>query len=140
MNKYKHRIDRMVLDLDGDYVYILEVKQLQAENKRLVDCLHKIQARKLVLKNQCESDIERLQAENKKLKNLNDLSKIHKEMIESSIERIFRLGEEIKKLKKIAELALDVHTRDPVNVKAKWGVCQANAEQKLVEMIEALEG
>ncbi len=48
-----------------------------------------------------------------------------------------QLLSDLAALQKIADFAFDIHTRDPVNVKKKWGVCGVKAEEKLCEMIEA---
>ena len=53
------------------------------------------------------------------------------------IERRWQLQSELAALQKIADFAFDIHTRDPVNVKNKWGVCGVKAEEKLCDMIEA---
>lgn len=51
-----------------------------------------------------------------------------------------QLQAENKKLWEIANLALDLHTRDPVIVRAGWGCFGEDAEELLVEKIEALKG
>ncbi len=48
-----------------------------------------------------------------------------------------KLQSQLTALQKIADFAFDIHTRDPVNVKNKWGVCGVKAEEKLCDMIEA---
>jgi len=45
-------------------------------------------------------------------------------------------AERIKELEKIADLAYDLHTKDPLNIKKKWGVSGVKAEKLLCEMIE----
>lgn len=57
--------------------------------------------------------------------------------IETFIEEYEDLQSDLAALKKIADFAFDIHTRDPVNVKKKWGVCGVKAEEKLCEMIES---
>jgi len=32
-DRYRHRSDRMVLDPDGDYIHISDVRDIQAENR-----------------------------------------------------------------------------------------------------------
>jgi len=44
------------------------------------------------------------------------------------------------KLKEIASLALDIHTRDSFYVMEKWGFIGVNADELLVAKIEALKG
>ena len=44
------------------------------------------------------------------------------------------------KLKEIASLALDIHTRDSFYVMEKWGFVGVNADELLVAKIEALKG
>ena len=53
---------------------------------------------------------------------------------------IRRLEAANEKLQEIADMAYDLHTRDPVNVKNKWGVCGSKAEELLCKKIEALKG
>ncbi len=57
--------------------------------------------------------------------------------IDGAIKEVKRLQSDLTVLKKIADFAFDIHTRDPVNVKKKWGVCGVKAEEKLCEMIES---
>ena len=73
-----------------------------------------------------------LQAENARLKALLSHSKTQLEYDE--------LQAENDKLKEIASLALDIHTRDPLVVSAKWGFTGPKAEELLVVKIEALKG
>jgi len=40
-------------------------------------------------------------------------------------------------MKDIIDLAYDIHTKDPVKIKKKWGVCGVEAEKLLCEKIEA---
>jgi len=51
-------------------------------------------------------------------------------------EIIRKQKDRIKELEKIADLALDLHTKDPLNIKKKWGVSGVQAEKLLCEMIE----
>ena len=44
------------------------------------------------------------------------------------------------KLKEIASLALDIHTRDSFYVMGKWGFVGVTADELLVAKIEALKG
>jgi len=70
-------------------------------------------------------------------------AKQHRQYIEEYDEVIKQhkqLQAENEKLKQIADFTLDIHTRDPINTKNKWGVCGAAAEEKLVGMIENLKG
>ena len=57
-----------------------------------------------------------------------------------AVEKIRELQAENDKLKEIASLALDIHTRDPLVVSAKWGFTGPKAEELLVAKIEALKG
>jgi hypothetical protein len=54
--------------------------------------------------------------------------------------KVERLEAEIAKLKDIADLAFDIHTRDPINVKERWGAMGNAAERLLIDKIEALRG
>jgi len=51
-----------------------------------------------------------------------------------------KLKAENAKLKEIASLALDIHTRDSFYVMEKWGFVGVNADELLVAKIEALKG
>jgi len=51
-----------------------------------------------------------------------------------------KLKAENAKLKEIASLALDIHTRDSFYVMEKWGFIGVNADELLVSKIEALKG
>jgi len=42
----------------------------------------------------------------------------------------------IKDLEKIADFAYDLHTKDHLNIKKKWGVSGVQAEKLLTDMIE----
>jgi hypothetical protein len=53
---------------------------------------------------------------------------------------ILRQEKRIEQLKDIADLSYDIHTRDPANVKHKWGVCLAEAEELLCDKIEQVRG
>jgi len=44
--------------------------------------------------------------------------------------------ERIEELEKIAELALDLHTKDPLIINDRWGVSGVQAEKLLCQMIE----
>lgn len=55
-------------------------------------------------------------------------------------ETINKQQERIKELEEIADLAYDIHTRDPINIREKWGVWRVPAEKLLCEMIESLKG
>jgi len=55
-------------------------------------------------------------------------------------EKYINLKAENVSLKEIADLALDIHTRDKLYVKEKWGVMGIDAEKLLVSKIEALTG
>ena len=79
-----------------------------------------------------EEQAKALQAENARLKALLEHSKTQLEYDE--------LQAENDKLKEIASLALDIHTRDPLVVSAKWGFTGPKAEELLVAKIEALKG
>jgi len=54
------------------------------------------------------------------------------------LENFRKLQAENASLKEIADLALDIHTRDELYVKEKWGVMGINAEKLLVRKIEDL--
>ena len=54
------------------------------------------------------------------------------------LENFRKLQAENVSLKEIADLALDIHTRDKLYVKEKWGVMGINAEKLLVRKIEDL--
>lgn len=58
-----------------------------------------------------------------------DILELCKEVIE-------HFEAENKQLKEIADFAYDIHTRDLVNVKKKWGVCGVNAEKLLCDKID----
>ena len=51
-----------------------------------------------------------------------------------------RVKAENAKLREIASLALDIHTRDSFYVLEKWGFVGVNADELLVAKIEALKG
>jgi len=51
-------------------------------------------------------------------------------------EIIRKQKDRIKALEKIAELALDLHTSDPLIINDRWGVSGVKAEKLLCEMIE----
>ena len=87
--------------------------------------------------NELLKDIDRLAAELDEEKGgLKVLSEI---LINTQAERK-RLQAENVSLKEIADLALDIHTRDKLYVKEKWGVMGINAEKLLVRKIEDLTG
>jgi len=55
--------------------------------------------------------------------------------------RCGKVKAENERLKYIAQMAYDIHTRDPLNVREKYGCCGAEIEELLCEKIEeALKG
>jgi len=54
--------------------------------------------------------------------------------------RMTAFNEAIDLLKEIVDLAYDIHTRDPINIKEKWGAMGNAAERLLIDKIEALKG
>ena len=95
----------------------------------------------------CRDLIEHLEHKQKNKKPAHDSDRIHGEAFAAGIsgvcgdcEAYADLEAENDKLKEIASLALDIHTRDPLVVSAKWGFTGPKAEELLVAKIEALKG
>jgi len=85
--------------------------------------------------------------EDETINNLNEIIKKQQQKIEELYAGAIQLNtdcnnaqieakQKIRKLEKIAELALDLHTKDPLNIKNKWGVSGVQAEKLLCKMIE----
>ena len=82
-------------------------------------------------------ELEQLQAENEHLSNtVESTRQDYADLLDGTIEA--KLQAENASLKEIADLALDIHTRDKLYVKEKWGVMGINAEKLLVRKIEDL--
>ncbi len=56
--------------------------------------------------------------------------------LNQALTHLTALNEQVAGLEGICQLAFDIHSRDPVNVKHKWGVCGAKAEELLCEKME----
>jgi len=86
-----------------------------------------------------EGRIDFLQAENEHLSNtVESTRQDYADLLDGTMEA--KLQAENASLKEIADLALNIHTRDGLYVKEKWGVMGIDAEKLLVSKIEALTG
>ena len=97
---------------DAEVTKDKQIKSLQAENERLTADLKAEKKQVRLIEKQCQKNGE----------------------------RAVNLQAENTKLKEIAALALDIHTRDPMVVMRKWGFVGVKAEELLVSKIEALKG
>ena len=74
--------------------------------------------------------------------NYKDFWKYHNKdnMDKHAVELIESQAGRIQDLENIVEFAYDIHTKDPINIRDRWGVSGVSAEEKLCKMIEALKG
>ena len=85
--------------------------------------------------------IELLQSMERNMEGVQTISvPYHISQIKEAIIELEQLQAENASLKEIADLALDIHTRDKLYVKEKWGVMGIDAEKLLVSKIEDLTG